>query len=235
MARDRFKKPVIERDEIIKDFSFEGAIAADNPVRVIDLVVEKIVDANPEAFLTKKDSVFGSTSYHPKVLLKLYLYGYYNRIQSSRRLEKESQRNIEVIWLLRGQMPDHWTINRYRLKHKDQIALLTKEFRGFLFKEGFIEIKTVTVDGTKVKANQRRDVLTIGKLDKKLLSLDRKMDEYLGMLNSRDEIEDLEEEVMKKEEEKENLQKKASILSEEVSSIERDIRRIIEKKRTFRQ
>lgn len=173
MARERFKKPVIERSEVIKGFSFEGVIAPDNPVRVIDLVVEKIVDANPDNFITEKDGVFGSTSYHPKVLLKLYLYGYYNRIQSSRRLEDECSRNMEVIWLLKGQRPDHWTINHYRTKHKSHIAFLTREFRDFLFKEGFIDLEMVTVDGTKVKANQKRDVVTIRKLDKKLLHLDR--------------------------------------------------------------
>lgn len=227
MARDRFKKPVIERDEVIKDFSFEGVIRPDNPVRVIDLVVEKIVDANPDAFIEKKDNDYGSTSYHPKVFLKLYLYGYYNGIHSSRRLEQECERNMEVIWLLKGQKPDHWTINRYRTDNKSHIELVTREFRHFLYEEGFIDIKTVTVDGTKVKANQRRDVVTIKKVDKKLISLDRKINEYLKVLDSRDEIEDLEEEVMKKKEERDTLK-------EEVSQMEKEVREMIEKKRVFR-
>lgn len=224
MARDRFKKPVIERQEVIKDFSFEGVIGPDNPVRVIDLLVEKIVDANPEVFIAKKDNDFGSTGYHPKVFLKLYLYGYYNGIVSSRHLEQETHRNMEVIWLLKGQRPDHWTINRYRTEHKSHIAFVTREFRHFLYKEGFIHLDTVTVDGTKVKANQSRDVVTIKKVDKKLISLDRKINEYLGMLDSNDEIENLKEELMKKREERETLR-------EELSGMKREIREMIEKKR----
>ncbi|HEX2866589.1 MAG TPA: transposase [Ignavibacteriales bacterium] len=224
MAHERFKKPVIERAEVIKDFSFEGVIRPDNPVRVIDLLVEKIVDSSPEVFIEKKDNDYGATGYHPKVFLKLYLYGYYYKIQSSRHLEQECERNMEVIWLLKGQKPRYWKINQYRTEHKSHIAFVTKEFRHFLFKEGFIHLEAVTVDGTKVKANQSRDVLTIKKVDKKLKSLDRKINEYLRMLDLNDEVENLEEKLMKKKEEKETLK-------EEVSSMEREIMSIIEKKR----
>lgn len=224
MARERFKKAVIERNEVIRDFSYDVRIEKNNPVRLIDLLVEKIVGSNPERFIPEKDNDRGSSGYHPKELLKLYIYGYYNRIASSRRLEAECRRNMEVIWLLKGQAPDHWTINNYRKSNKEQISFLTKEFRRFLMKEGYITLEDVTLDGMKVKANAKREMLTIQKVDQNLKYIDKRIEAYLSQINSVDELEDLQER-------KAELEAERDIIRKEVSLLEEDVRLLMEKKR----
>lgn len=219
MSRERFKKAVIERDEVIKDFSFEAMIDKNNPVRLIDLIVDKIVESNPDKFILKKDNLLGSSSFHPKILLKLYIYGYYNRIASSRRLEAESKRNIEVIWLLKGQSPDHWTINQYRKVNKDQISYLTKEFRKFLLAEGYITLKDVTLDGMKLKANASREMASIKKIDQSLKYIDKRIEEYLLEISRADELEDMREKKTELEIEKDSVEKEVRRLEEEVKSL----------------
>ncbi|HED37426.1 MAG TPA: transposase, partial [Ignavibacteria bacterium] len=92
--------------------SMEAYIDQDNEVRIIDLFVDSLSIASM-GFKTEFDEN-GRPAYHPKDLLKLYIYGYLNRIRSSRVLEKETKRNIEVMWLLKGLSPDHNTISNFR-------------------------------------------------------------------------------------------------------------------------
>jgi len=92
--------------------SMEATISTDNEVRMIELFVENL-DMEALGFKTNHQEN-GRPAYHPKDLLKLYLYGYMNRIRSSRELEKETKRNIEVMWLLKGLSPDHNTISNFR-------------------------------------------------------------------------------------------------------------------------
>ncbi len=91
----------------------EDWIDADNPVRVIDAFVEKL-DLSGLGFVGVVPEATGRPSYHPSVLLKLYIYGYLNRVQSSRRLEREALHNVEVVWLTGGLSPDHKTIADFR-------------------------------------------------------------------------------------------------------------------------
>ena len=116
-GQDRFQTSIFP-------VSLDSSIDQDNEIRLIDLFVDSL-DLNPMGF----DVDFvdnGRPAYHPKDLLKLYIYGYLNKIRSSRGLEKETKRNIEMIWLLKGLSPDHNTINSFRKDNPKAI----KKVRG---------------------------------------------------------------------------------------------------------
>ena len=93
-------------------------------------------------------------------MLKLLLYCYFNWIPGSRRMEKETYRNIEVIWLLGSLKPDHWTICKFRRENKELIHKAAISFRKFLIDNGYIEGKTIVFDGSKMKAYASRDMLS---------------------------------------------------------------------------
>src|SRR6201981_975558 len=105
----------------------EDWIGEDNPVRVIDVFVDEL-DLAEHGFSGVDPEVTGRPSYHPSTLLKLYLYGYLNRIQSSRRLERETQRNIELMWLTGRLMPDFKTIANFRKDNGPAIRGVCREF-----------------------------------------------------------------------------------------------------------
>ena len=107
--------------------SLEDYIAEDNPVRVVDVFVDGL-DLAKQGFDGVQPEATGRPSYHPAVLLKLYIYGYLNRIQSSRRLERESQRNVELMWLLTRLMPDFKTIADFRKDQGSAIRRVCREF-----------------------------------------------------------------------------------------------------------
>jgi transposase len=103
---------------------------------------------------------------------RLYVDGYINRIQSSRRLEVETQRNIELIWLLGRLSPDHWTIAHYRKTHRTDIQIVHTKLREFLRDMGYITGEVMGVDGSKVKANARRAMPTKEKIEYRLQQAD---------------------------------------------------------------
>jgi hypothetical protein len=127
-------------------------------------------------------------------MLKLYLYGYFNGIKSSRKLEVETHRNKEVIWLVGGLTPDHWTISQYRKEHGEDIKFLTKRFREFLTARGYIAAHRVAIDGTKVKANTNREMLTVEKIEKRLERLEHHLATYLSDLTTNDRRDEVLEE-----------------------------------------
>ncbi len=184
---DRYQKQLFS--------SLDDQIRDDNPVRIIDAIINSIVSANKERFITTRETEVGRPKYPEDILLKLFMYGYFNGIRSSRKLEIETYRNIEVKWLLGELNPDHWTISNYRKEHGEDIKFITKKFREFLKTSGYIKLKTVAVDGTKVKAYTNRDMLTIEKIESKLSNLDKKIEEYLLKLSDRDKQEDILEEI----------------------------------------
>jgi len=183
-----------DRQQLTLMNSLDDLVSENNIVRIIDLIIDQIVKSNPNKFIKQRHTEVGRPSYSPSILLKLYLYGYLNGISSSRKLEAETYRNIEVIWLLGELRPDHWTISNYRKEHGEQIKFITREFRRFLKANGYIKGKTLSIDGTKVKANAKRDMLTIAKIEKRLKSLNEKIEEYLQRMTENDIVEDIEEE-----------------------------------------
>ena len=107
--------------------SLDDFIGEDNPVRVIDLFVDEL-DLQGLGFATAQPAVTGRPGYHPGLLLKLYIYGYLNRVQSSRRLEREAQRNLELMWLVGRLTPDSKTIANFRKDNPKGIRGVCRQF-----------------------------------------------------------------------------------------------------------
>lgn len=175
--------------------SLDELVSSDHPVRIIDQIVNLIVSSNKDRFELENKHESGRPSYHASTHLKLYLYGYFNGISSSRKLEVETHRNTELIWLLGNLKPDHWTISNYRKEHGEDIKFVTKKFREFLRDNGYIKLKTVAIDGTKIKAYTNRDMLTKEKIELKLSGIDKKIEEYLNKISENDRCDDVKDEI----------------------------------------
>ena len=161
-------------------------IAEDNPIRVVDVFVDEL-QLHELGFEGAEPAATGRPSYHPAVLLKIYIYGYLNRVQSSRRLEREAQRNVELMWLTGRLAPDFKTIADFRKDHGDAIRKVCREFvllcrRLKLFTEGI-----VAIDGSKFKAVNNRDKnFTDRKLQARMQQLEDSIKRYLVELDRAD-------------------------------------------------
>jgi transposase/Zn ribbon nucleic-acid-binding protein len=122
-----------------------------NPVRVVDAFVDAL-DLKQLSFDGMVPEVTGRPSYHPSALLKLYIYGYLNRIQSSRRLEREAKRNLEVIWLVRRLTPDDKTIADFRKANGPAIKKVCARFVELCRQMGLLTKASQAIDGSKFKA-----------------------------------------------------------------------------------
>src|SRR5262252_3953885 len=131
-------------------------IAEDNPVRAIDVFVDEL-DLEKLGFDGMQPEVTGRPAYHPTTLLKIYIYGYLNRVQSSRRLEREAQRNVELIWLTGRLMPDFKTIADFRKDNGEAIRRACREFVLLCRSLNMFKEATVAIDGSKFKAVNNRD------------------------------------------------------------------------------
>ena len=134
----------------------EDWLDQDNAVRVIDAFVEKL-DLSRLGFDGVAPEATGRPSYHPSVLLKLYIYGYLNRVQSSRRLEREAGRNVEVMWLTGRLIPDHKTIADFRKDSGPAIKQVCVQFIELCRLMGLLATASVAIDGSKFKAVNNRD------------------------------------------------------------------------------
>src|SRR5204862_4658036 len=136
--------------------SLEDWIGEDNAVRVIDVFVDELGLAEL-GFGGVDPEATGRPSYHPSVLLKLYIYGYLNRVQSSRRLEREAGRNVEVMWLTGRLAPDHKTIADFRKDSGSAIKQVCVRFIELCRLMGVLTAASVAIDGSKFKAVNTRD------------------------------------------------------------------------------
>src|SRR5436189_2243400 len=134
----------------------EDWIGEDNAVRVIDVFVDELALAELGFGGVDREAT-GRPSYHPSVLLKLYIYGYLNRVQSSRRLEREVGRNVEVMWLTGRLAPDHKTIADFRKDNGPAIKKVCAQFVELCRKMGLLTKASVAIDGSKFKAVNSRD------------------------------------------------------------------------------
>ncbi|HSW35575.1 MAG TPA: IS1182 family transposase, partial [Candidatus Limnocylindrales bacterium] len=170
--------------------SIDEYIAPDNPVRIIDAFVDLSVDIQKSGFTYAIPAHTGRPPYDPRDILKLYLYGYMNRIRSSRRLESEAGRNLEVIWLTNKVKPDHKTIANFR---KDNPRALKEVFRTFtlLCKEWNLFSQTfIVIDGSKFRAaNAKKNNFTKQKINRHLKAIDEKIKNYLLELEANDTAE----------------------------------------------
>ena len=164
----------------------EDWIGEDNPVRVIDVFVDEL-DLADLRFDGVDPEVTGRPSYHPSVLLKLYIYGYLNRVQSSRRLEREAGRNVEVMWLTGRLFPDHKTIADFRKDNGPAIRKVCAQFVALCRAIGLLTKPSVAIDGSKFKAVNNRDKnFTRAKMERRLAQIEESVARYLSQLDTAD-------------------------------------------------
>ena len=178
----------IARDQVtLLPECLDDYVDADNPVRVVDAFVDMLdldllgFDVEPEAM--------GRPGYHPGVMLRIYLYGYLNQVQSSRRLERECGRNLELIWLTGRLKPDFKTIADFRKNNGPAIRNVCQQFVALCRDIKLLDSDIVAIDGSRFKAvNAKAKNYTRGKLRQKLGEIDRAIERYLGELDRADEV-----------------------------------------------
>jgi transposase len=166
--------------------SLDDYIAEDNPVRAIDVFVDEL-DLDKLGFDGMHPEITGRPAYHPATLLKIYIYGYLNRIQSSRRLERETQRNVELIWLTARLSPDFKTIADFRRDNGKAIRRVCSQFIVLCRRLNLFCEAIVAIDGSKFKAVNNRDKnFTDTKLKKRMEQLEESIGRYLAELDRAD-------------------------------------------------
>src|ERR1700755_3000716 len=165
--------------ECLDDFIDES-----NPVRVIDVFVDAL-DLAEMSFEGVEPAATGRPSYHPSVLLRLYIYGYLNRVQSSRRLEREAGRNVEVMWLLGRLAPDHKTIADFRKDNGLALRTVCARFVELCREIGLLATASAAIDGSKFKAVNNRDKnFTRAKVQRRRAQLEESVARYLSQLDT---------------------------------------------------
>jgi transposase/macrodomain Ter protein organizer (MatP/YcbG family) len=196
--------------------SLEDWIEEDNPVRVIDVFVNEL-DLGGLGFGGVAPEITGRPSYHPSVLLKLYIYGYLNRVQSSRRLEREAGRNVEVMWLTCRLVPDHKTIADFRKDCGSAIQQVCVQFVELCRQMGLLTTASVAIDGSKFKAVNTRDKnFTRGKVERRRAQLEESVARYLAQLDTAD-----------RQEPSEELAAKTAHLREKLVKLEGEMQRLV--------
>jgi transposase len=189
-------------------------IAEDNPVRVVDAYVEEL-DLQQLGFEGAEPAATGRPAYHPAVLLKIYIYGYLNRIQSSRRLEREAQRNVELMWLTGRLAPDFKTIADFRRDNGAGIRNVCRRFIVLCRDLKLFSEALVAIDGSKFKAVNSRDRnFTPGKIDKRQQQIEESIQRYLNALETADRTQPAE------------LEAKTDRLQEKIKRLRRQMREL---------
>lgn len=183
-----------DRSQLTFMNSLDDMVAPDHPVRLIDALIDKIIEQDTDFFdhLAPQSSV-GRRGYSASALIKLYMYGYIHGISSSRKLAAEAGRNIEVIWLLSGLTPSYKTIADYRRDYPGQIQRVNEQIVRFLVDHGWIEGKRIGIDGTKLKAYTGWDMLEEQNLDKQLETSHQQLESWLARLALNDLRDELDE------------------------------------------
>ncbi len=193
----------------------EDWVGEENPVRVIDVFVDEL-DLGGLGFDRAEPEATGRPGYHPAMLLKLYIYGYLNRVQSSRRLEREAGRNVEVMWLTNRLAPDHKTIADFRKDNGAAIRKVCEQFVALCRQLGLLAAASVAVDGSKFKAVNNRDRnFTTAKMRRRMAQIEESVQRYLDQLDSAD-----------RQEPSEALTTKTARLSEKLAKLTEEMGRL---------
>jgi transposase len=164
-------------------------VGTDNPVRVIEAFVDQL-DLREMGFCSVDPEATGRAAYHPSVMLKIYIYGYLNRVQSSRRLEHETQRNIEVMWLTGRLMPDFKTIANFRKDNGKAIRRVCRQFIVLCRELNLFSEALVAIDGSKFKAVNNRDKnFTTAKMKRRMAAINESIERYLKSMDTADRAE----------------------------------------------
>ena len=167
----------------------EDYVGPDNPVRVVEAFVEQL-DLRTMGFEGSDPQATGRPAYHPSVLLKIYIYGYLNRIQSSRRLEHETQRNVELMWLTGRLMPDFKTIANFRKDNGRAIRQVCRQFIMLCRQLNLFTQALVAIDGSKFKAVNNRDKnFTSAKMKRRMAAINESIERYLTAMDTADRAE----------------------------------------------
>jgi len=161
-------------------------VGEDNPVRVVEVFVDEL-DLGALGFEGVDPAATGRPAYHPSVLLKLYIYGYLNRLQSSRRLEREAQRNVELMWLARRLAPDFKTIADFRRDNARAIRNACRQFVVLCRTLDLFSQSIVAIDGSKFKAVNNRDRnFTDAKIKRRMEQIEQSIERYLEAMDTAD-------------------------------------------------
>jgi transposase len=195
--------------------SLEDYVGEENPVRVIEVFIDEL-DLAALGFSGMTPAATGRPAYHPSTLLKIYLYGYLNRVQSSRRLEREAQRNIELMWLTGRLAPDFKTIADFRRENGVGIRNVCSRFVQLCRELKLFSQAMVAIDSSKFKAVNSRDRnFTPGKLDKRQQQIEHSIERYLAALETADRTQPAEVEAKT-----ERLQQKIATLREQMQRMD---------------
>lgn len=202
------------RDQI-QILSYEEMINEDNPVRVIDAFIDSL-DMIKLGFKYAETKETGRKPINPAEMCKLYTYSYFNGIRSSRKIEKECKRNIEVMWLINNQTPHNRTISEFRRSNKKAIENMFKEFSMLCDMMGLIGKEIVAIDGSKFRAsNSRRKNFTKNKVKKMINHYEETAKRYMELLEESDKTEDRDE--------SQNLGNSKEEIQEKIKSAQRRI------------
>ena len=186
-----------------------------NPVRVIDAFVDAL-DLTELGFDGVEPAATGRPAYHPSVLLRLYIYGYLNRVQSSRRLEREAGRNLEVMWLLGRLVPDDKVIADFRKDNGPALRKVCARFVDLCREMGLLAKASVAIDGSKFKAVNNRDRnFTRGKVERRRVQIEESVARYLSQLDTAD-----------RQEPSETLALKTTRLNEKLAKLKEEMQRL---------
>jgi len=189
-------------------------VSEDNPVRAIDAFVDALDLA--ELGFKVQPAETGRPSFHPSVHLKLYIYGYLNRVQSSRRLEREAGRNLEVMWLLGRLVPDDKVIADFRKDNGPAIRKVCAQFVELCRRLGLLTKASVAIDGSKFKAVNNRDKnFTRGKVERRRKQLEESVARYLSRLDTAD-----------RQEPTEALAAKTAHLKEKLAKLDEEMKKL---------
>src|SRR5215475_12589303 len=198
--------------------SLDDWVDESNPVRVIDAFVDAL-KIGELGFEGVEPAATGRPAYHPSTLLKLYIYGYLNRVQSSRRLEREAGRNLELMWLLGRLVPDHKTIADFRKDNGAAIRKVCARFIELCREMGLLTKASVAIDGSKFKAVNNRDKnFTRAKVERRRAQLEESVGRYLSQLDTAD-----------RQEPSEALAAKTTHLKEKLAKLKEEMERLRER------
>jgi transposase len=215
MLMKRFVEGLDRGQSTLFPETLEDFVAEENAVRVIDVFVEGL-DLGELGFGGVDPKATGRPAYHPSALLKLYIYGYLNRVQSSRRLEREAGRNVEVMWLCGRLVPDHKTIADFRKDNGAAIRKVCARFVALCRRLGLLAEASVAIDGSKFKAVNNRDRnFTAAKMKRRMAQIEKSVARYLDQLDSAD-----------RQEPSEALAMRTTRLGEKIVKLKEEMRRL---------
>jgi len=191
MSLRRYQKSLDRQQEMLLPSRVEDYVSDKNTVRAIDAYVNTLNMQSTGYTHTQEATIAGQPAYDPAGLLKLYLYGYIQGIRSSRKLEKEVYRNLEVIWLIEGLRPSYKTIANFRKNNSKALKASNRDFILLCKELKLLGGEIVAVDGSFFKADARKEsIYTEARLNKTLESLEKKITDYQEALDQQDSIDD---------------------------------------------